>query len=127
MIKLYDKTGNNLIGNLANNCIECVVEEERNGLFELIMTYPVVDAIYNSLEKENIIIANANDTLKAQKFRIYNIRKYMKNQVTVYARHISFDLMHDVIEEEISFTNQSCEYALNQIFRNSISSKHFKG
>ena len=126
MLKLYNKTGNNLIGNL-DNCIECVVEEERNGIFELIMTYPVVDAIYNSLEKENIIIANANDTLKAQKFRIYNIRKYMKNQVTVYARHISFDLMHDVIEEEISFTNQSCEYALNQIFRNSISSKHFKG
>lgn len=126
MLKLYNKTGNNLIGNL-DNCIECVVEEERNGIFELIMTYPVVDAIYNSLEKENIIIADANDTLKAQKFRIYNTRKYMKNQVTVYARHISFDLMHDVIEEEISFTNQSCEYALNQIFRNSISSKHFKG
>lgn len=126
MLKLYNKTGNNLIGNL-DNCIECVVEEERNGIFELIMTYPVVDAIYNSLEKENIIIADANDTLKAQKFRIYNTRKYMKNQVTVYARHISFDLMHDVIENEISFTNQSCEYALNEIFRNSISSKHYKG
>ena len=126
MINLYDKN-ENLIGDLSLNCIECVVEEERNGLFELIMTYPVVDNLYKYLDKENIIIADANDTLKAQKFRIYNIRKYMKNQVTVYARHISFDLMHDVIEEEISFTNQSCEYALNQIFRNSISSKHFKG
>ena len=126
MIKLYDKTGNNLIGNLANNCIECVVEEERNGLFELIMTYPVVDNLYKYLEKENIIVADANDTLKDQKFRIYNIRKYMKNQVTIYARHISFDLMHDVIENDINIENQSCEYALNEIFRNSISSKHYK-
>ena len=125
MIKLYSKN-ESFIGNLEN-CIECVVEEERNGLFELILTYPVIGDLYLSLEKENIIIADANDTLKAQKFRIYNTRKYMKNQVTVYARHISFDLMHDVIENEISFTNQSCEYALNQIFRNSISSKHFKG
>lgn len=125
MIKLYSKN-ESFIGNLEN-CIECVVEEERNGLFELILTYPVIGDLYLSLEKENIIIADANDTLKAQKFRIYNVRKYMKNQVTVYARHISFDLMHDVIEEEISFTNQSCEYALNQIFRNSISSKHYKG
>lgn len=126
MINLYDKN-ENLIGDLSLNCIECVVEEERNGLFELIMTYPVVDNLYKYLDKENIIIADANDTLKAQKFRIYNTRKYMKNQVTVYARHISFDLMHDVIENEISFTNQSCEYALNEIFRNSISSKHYKG
>ena len=125
MIKLYSKN-ESFIGNLEN-CIECVVEEERNGLFELILTYPVIGDLYLSLEKENIIIADANDTLKAQKFRIYNTRKYMKNQVTVYARHISFDLMHDVIENEISFTNQSCEYALNEIFRNSISSKHFKG
>ena len=125
MIKLYSKN-ESFIGNLEN-CIECVVEEERNGLFELILTYPVIGDLYLSLEKENIIIADANDTLKAQKFRIYNVRKYMKNQVTVYARHISFDLMHDVIENEISFTNQSCEYALNEIFRNSISSKHYKG
>ena len=125
MIKLYSKN-ESFIGNLEN-CIECVVEEERNGLFELILTYPVIGDLYLSLEKENIIIADANDTLKAQKFRIYNVRKYMKNQVTIYARHISFDLMHDVVENEISFTNQSCEYALNEIFRNSISSKHYKG
>ena len=32
MIKLYDKTGNTLIANLEN-CIECFVEEERNGIF----------------------------------------------------------------------------------------------
>ena len=30
--KLYQKDGTTLIGNLTN-CIECLVEEERNGLF----------------------------------------------------------------------------------------------
>ena len=42
----------------------------------------------------------------------------MNNKVEVYARHISFDLMYDYIDN-VSFTNQSCEYALNQLFRNS--------
>lgn len=50
----------------------------------------------------------------------------MNNRVEVYARHISFDLMYDYIDN-VSFTNQSCEYALNQLFRNSNFSKHYKG
>lgn len=125
MIKLYDKSGNNLIGNL-DNCLECTVEEEINGNFELIMIYPIVDDLYTSLEKENIIVADANDTLKSQKFRIYNTRKLMSNRVRIYARHISFDLMHDFVEN-ITFENQSCEYILNQIFRNSVFSKDFVG
>ena len=50
----------------------------------------------------------------------------MNNKVEVCARHISFDLMYDYIDN-VSFTNQSCEYALNQLFRNSNFSKHYKG
>lgn len=50
----------------------------------------------------------------------------MNNKVEVYARHISFDLMYDYIDN-VSFTNQSCEYVLNQLFRNSNFSKHYKG
>ena len=122
---LYDKTGNNKIGDL-NDCIECLVEEERNGVFELTMIYPANDTFINSLERENIIVADANDYLKAQKFRIYNTRKLMANQIEVCARHISFDLRHDYVES-VSITNQSCEYALNTIFRNSNFSSHFKG
>ena len=41
---LYDKTGNNKIGDL-NDCIECLVEEERNGIFELTMIYPANSSI----------------------------------------------------------------------------------
>ena len=53
-------------------------------------------------------------------------RKLMNNKVEVFARHISFDLMHDYIDN-VSFNNQSCEYVLNQLFRNSNFSKHYKG
>lgn len=122
---LYDKTGNNKIGDL-NDCIECLVEEERNGIFELTMIYPANSSILESIVYDNIIVADANDYLKSQKFRVYNTRKLMANRIEVCARHISFDLVHDWVDV-ISIENQSCEYALNTIFRNSQFSKHFKG
>ena len=50
----------------------------------------------------------------------------MNNTIEVYARHISFDLAYDHIDS-IDITNQSCEYALNTIFRNSQFSTGYKG
>ena len=122
---LYDKTGSIKLGELTN-CIECLVEEERNGLFEVSLIYPTNDTLFNSLEEENIIVCNANDTLLNQKFRIYMTRKLMSNKIEVFARHISFDLAYDYINN-IDIKNQSCEYALNTIFRNSQFSTHYRG
>ena len=122
---LYDKTGTIKLGELTD-CIECLVEEERNGLFEVSLIYPTNDTLFNSLEEENIIVCNANDTLLNQKFRIYMTRKLMSNKIEVFARHISFDLAYDYINS-IDIENQSCEYALNTIFRNSQFSTHYKG
>ena len=122
---LYDKTGTVKLGELSN-CIECLVEEERNGLFEVSLIYPTNDTLFNLLEEENIIVCNANDTLLNQKFRIYMTRKLMSNKIEVFARHISFDLAHDYINS-IDIKNQSCEYTLNTIFRNSQFSTHYKG
>ena len=122
---LYEKDGINKIGELSN-CIECLVEEERNGLFELTIVYPTTDEIFNSLEEENIIVCNANDTLKNQKFRIYMTKKLMSNRIEVYARHISFDLAYDRVDS-INITNQSCEYSLNAIFKQSQFSTHYRG
>lgn len=120
---LYDKTGNTKIG-VLNDCIECLVEEERNGIFELTLVYPSNSDLLDSIVYENIIVADANDYLKDQKFRIYNTRRLMANRVEVCARHISFDLAYDVIDS-VSISKQSCEYALNTIFRSSQFSKHY--
>ena len=109
-----------------NSVIEAFVEEERNGLFELSFVVLNTDSLFNYIKEDNIVVANANDTLLNQKFRIYMTRKLMNNRVEVFARHISFDLMYDYIDN-ISFENQSCEYALNSLFRGSQFSKHYKG
>ena len=123
--KLYQKDGTTLIGNLTN-CIKCLVEEERNGIFEVTLQYPNNETISTSLVYDNIIICDSNDTLKNQKFRIYDTRRMMNNTIEVYARHISFDLAYDYINS-IDITNQSCEYALNTIFRSSQFSTGYVG
>ena len=125
MITLYSKDFTTKYGAISSLC-EAFVEEERNGLFELSFIMLNTDSLFNYVKEENIVVVNANDTLLNQKFRIYMTRKLMNNRVEVYARHISFDLMYDYIDN-VSFTNQSCEYALNQLFRNSNFSKHYKG
>ena len=123
--KLYQKDGTTLIGALTN-CIECLVEEERNGIFEVTFQYPNTESISSSLVYDNIVICDANDTLKNQRFRIYDTRRMMNNTIEVYARHISFDLAYDYINS-IDITNQSCEYALNTIFRSSQFSTGYVG
>ena len=125
MITLYNKDFTINYGTI-NTTIEAFVEEERNGLFELSFIMLNTDNIFNYVKEENIVVTNANDTLLNQKFRIYMTRKLMNNRVEVFARHISFDLMYDYIDN-LSFTNQSCQYVLNQLFINSSFSKHYKG
>ena len=125
MITLYSKDFATKYGAINSLC-EAFVEEERNGLFELSFIMLNTDSLFNYVKEENIVVVNANDTLLNQKFRIYMTRKLMNNRVEVFARHISFDLMYDYIDN-ISFENQSCEYALNQLFRSSNFSKHYKG
>ena len=125
MIKLYNKDFTTEYGYINSIC-EAFVEEERNGLFELSFIMLNTDKLFSHIKEDNIVVANANDTLLNQKFRIYMTRKLMNNRIEVFARHISFDLMYDYIDS-ISFENQSCEYALNQLFRNSNFSKHYKG
>ncbi|MGL5507634.1 MAG: phage tail spike protein, partial [Paraclostridium sp.] len=113
-MQLYDKLGQVKLGDLADT-LEAYVEEERNGLFELTFDYPNNYPLSDKLEKECIVMANANDTLRNQKFRIYDTQKFIDGTITVFARHISFDLMYDIVNN-VTFTNQSCEYALNQLF-----------
>ena len=122
---IYDRTGNSKLGELTE-CLKGVVIEERNGMFEAEITYSIFSPYWMHLIRGNIFTADANDTLKAQKFRIYKTSKPISGKFSVYARHISFDIARDMIEG-LDIENQSCEYCLNQIFRNSQFSRHFKG
>lgn len=122
---LYDKTGKTQLG-VLEHCINCFTEEERNGGFTLTLTYPITDELHKDLIYDNIIVVKANDEYDNQQFRIVATERIIKGTVTVKAVHISYDLVYDLVQN-VSFEKESCEYALNQLFRNSHFSKHYRG
>lgn len=92
--RLYDgSTGfnGNGIGALPD-CVSCIVTEQRNGSFELALEYPVDGLHYESLRQRALVRAKPNPFAEEQYFRIYKISRPMNGIVTVYARHISYDL-----------------------------------
>lgn len=79
------------IGTLTDT-ISCEVTEERNGIFECLLKYPITGQHYEKITKERIIKAKPNDTATPQAFRIYRITKPLNGVVSIYGQHISYDL-----------------------------------
>lgn len=77
---------------VLTDTISCEVTEERNGVFECLLKYPVSGQHYGLITKECIIKAKPNDTAADQAFRIYRITKPLNGIITIYGQHISYDL-----------------------------------
>ena len=75
-----------------SDAISCTVTEERNGIFELEMQYPVSGVHFDEMQNRCIILAIPSPYRTAQPFRIYRITKPLNGICTVYAQHISYDL-----------------------------------
>lgn len=91
------------IGTLTDT-VSCEVTEERNGLFECLLKYPVTGQHYGRIAKECIIKAKPNDTAKPQAFRIYRITKPLNGVVSIYGQHISYDFANVPV---MPFTTES--------------------
>ena len=93
--------------------MSCVVTEERNGVFELTLTYPVTGALFDKLQIDRFVKAKPNDTADLQLFRIYEVTKPMNGVVTVNAEHVSYALAHfPVIEANIT---ETATQAINEL------------
>lgn len=92
---LYSATetdfSNNGLG-ILGDCVSCEVTEEANGIFELVMQYPMGGIHYEDIADRSIIKAKADQFRDPQLFRVYAISKPMSGIVTVSAEHISYDL-----------------------------------
>ena len=94
-LKLFDQSATTFNSNglgFLSEATKCVVEEERNGIFELELEYPMTGRRFADIQLRNIIIAKPNPYDDPQPFRIYQISKPIKGVITVNARHISYDL-----------------------------------
>lgn len=85
----------NGIGRLVD-CTECVVTEERNGIYECEFSYPITGQYYSEISLDRLVMAKPNEMSDDQLFRIYRISKPIKGIVKVYCQHISYDLITNV-------------------------------
>lgn len=76
-----------------SDAISCVVVEERNGIFELEMQYPITGLRYSDIKLRNIIVSKTTPHTDPQPFRIYDISKPLNGIVTISAQHLSYDLI----------------------------------
>ena len=75
-----------------SDAVSCTVTEERNGIFELEIQYPMSGVHFDEMQSRCIILAIPSPYRAAQPFRIYRITKPLNGVCTVYAQHISYDL-----------------------------------
>lgn len=126
--RIYDNSFTTYESNglgLLVDAISCQVEEESNGDFELTLVYPSDGSFFYALKQDNLIKADASDTLKGQLFRIDTISKPLNGQVTVYAKHISFDLAKNSLNEDINERNINCENAGKHMLQKSDADSRF--
>lgn len=95
----------NGIGRLAD-AVSCVVTEERNGIYECELVYPITGPLYKQIRDGCIIYATHDDTGVAQPFDIYAASKPINGLVTFYASHVSSRL-NKITDEPFTATSVS--------------------
>lgn len=111
------------IGVLADT-ISCLVTEERNGAYELTLKYPINGSLYNEIKKERIIKAKPNDLFDPQAFRIYRITIPINGIITIYAEHISYDLINIGVIP-FSLINVAPQMAIDTLLKNTVLPHNF--
>ena len=100
----------NGLGRLSD-CISCLVTEERNGLYELEMQYPITGVHYDLIAQGKVIVTSHDEQKDRQPFVIYCISRPISGIVTINAHHVSYNLSNVIISP---FTASSVTDAFNQ-------------
>lgn len=111
----------NGIGRLVD-CISCSVTEERNGLYELELKYPITGRWFDELMQGGIIGVIHDDNHDIQPFDIYRTSAVIDGIVTVNAHHVSYRLNNIILQP---FTAASASAAIAAIPVKSVNTNPF--
>ena len=117
---LYKSTEKDFLTNgigVLSDVISCIVREERNGSYELTMTYPVDGMHFADIKSRAIILAKPNNEDRPQPFRVVHITKPIDGIIEVEATHISYDLSGVAVSP---FSASGIVQAISAIKENSI-------
>lgn len=99
-----------------SDAISCTVTEERNGIYELEMQYPIDGVLFGELKENRIIFAKPSENFGPQAFQIYKVTEPM-DVMTVYAEHIRYRLNFIPVAP---ITAESCTKAFEELKKNSL-------
>lgn len=103
------------------DAVSCRVDWAENGAYELELVYPASGRRYEELRPRRIILASVGPDEEPQPFRIYRIRPGLMSTMTVYARHIAYDLMGYTV---LPFQASSLEAACEQLTSGAVTEPH---
>lgn len=92
-----------------SDAISCTVTEERDGEFELSLSYPVKGLHFDEMVEGMLIKSKPNDYSKPQLFRIYAVEKKYGGLASVSAEHISYELNNYPVLPQASKITASAE------------------
>lgn len=88
----------NGVGRL-NDCVSCIVTEERNGIYECEFVYPITGKFYHEMITSGGCVAVFHDdNHDVQPFDIYKHTAPINGLVTFYAHHISYRLNNILVQ-----------------------------
>ncbi|MFI3210916.1 MAG: phage tail spike protein [Peptostreptococcaceae bacterium] len=129
MIKIYDAKENifehNGLG-VLRDALSCIVTEEDNGEYELELLYTNGSLGSEYLKVGNIIKAKANHIHQDQLFRIYEVENDIDENIKVLARHITYDLRENFVEN-VNALNKTCSEAFKELLDKATISHKFTG
>lgn len=117
---LYKSTEKDFLTNgvgVLSDVISCIVREERNGSYELTMTYPIDGMHFADIKSRAIILAKPNNEDRPQPFRVVHIAKPIDGIIEIEATHISYDLSGVAVSP---FSASGIIQAISAIKENSI-------
>lgn len=105
---IYEKTetafANNGLGRLRD-CISCVVTEERNGIYECDIEYPVDGANYDLIQIGRIVGVTHDESGDIQPFDIVSYTRPIDGIVTFHAVHISYRLCYMSVRSSVAINS----------------------
>lgn len=105
---------NNGLGRLSD-ALSATVYTELNGEYEATIQYPITGAHYDAIKIRSIIVLKVDPVSDPQPMRVYRITRPINGVVTIYLRHIAYDLAGIVVEP---YTASTVDLALQGLAGN---------
>ena len=107
-------------GTMLSDCVSLLVEENRNGAFDLELKYPLNGENVSMLTVDAIISTVPSQGKSAEPFRVYKIERDIQGLVTASAHHIVYDMDGCIIPPFTATTLDELITALNTHLNNAF-------